>query len=234
MSIHLYIAPVGLAKCNPRVRLTGLVTLALVYTVWNRRGGLLFFVGAAQAQYDAIVDPHPRVVAREQKEASAAPKNDQLPGSRTTQPRRTRHAALSRRVFHLFVYIFALHLMSYPVDGWKKPAPCFAWANSFIPKFCSRKEKFPKSIGDLLFMTLLHTSNHNPIGSTPTASLWHRLFTSRSARYLGQNMLAWYLVHGTVLRVVRYGIPHLVWRVILGQQGAVRWFAGVVVECGTT
>ena len=215
MSMHLYITLVGLAKCKPRVRLFCLIGLALLYTVWNRWEGPLFFLGAALAQYHVIENPFML------KQQGPAPK-DQLPGSPTIQSR-TRHAA-GRQTVRCAAYIFSLYLMSYPISGWKKPATGFTWINGFIPAFYSRKEKFPKSIGVLLFVFLLHTSR-NPIGSS-TPSFWHRLFTCRFARYLGQHMFALYLVHGTVLHLAGYGIPHLVWRII-GQNGAVHWLAGV-------
>lgn len=82
-------------------------------------------------------------------------------------------------------------------SGWMKPAPGFSWISGVIPAFNSRKEKFLKSIGVLLFVFvfLLHTSR-NPIGS-PTPSFWHRLFTCQFARYSGKHMFALYTVSCT-------------------------------------
>lgn len=225
MSMHLYIALVGLAKCKPRIRLGALIALALVYTNWNRWEGPLFFLGAALAQYNALQRPSG---GDARPDAATAP--DELPGSPTaaaaTGSGATKSAATTRRVLRTALYILALYLMSYPISGWKKPAPGFVWINKLIPAFYSRKEKFPKSVGVLLFVTMLQTSRNHIASSTP--SLWHRLFTCRFARYLGQHMFALYLVHGTVLHIVGYGIPHLVWAVT-GKDGAVGWLTGVVV-----
>ncbi|KAK5064576.1 hypothetical protein LTR84_000409 [Exophiala bonariae] len=218
MSMHLYIALVGLAKCKPRVRLGFLIALALLYTIWNRWEGPLFFLGAALAQYDAL------------KHASGAVRldpspTDLLPGSPSTTQSSCKPSSAGR-ILRRAAYTFALYLMSYPISGFKKPAPGFTWMNNLIPAFYSRKEKFPKSIGVLLFVFLLQTSR-NHIAS-PTPSFWHRLFTCRFARYLGQHMFALYLVHGTVLHIVGYGIPHFVWG-FTGKDGAAGWLAGVVV-----
>lgn len=45
---------------------------------------------------------------------------------------------------------------------------------------------------------------------------------------MAKNMFALYLVHGPVLHVVGYGLPHAVWGVI-GKGTGWEWYAGIVV-----
>lgn len=203
-SMHLYLALLGTSMCRPVARLCFLITLAFVYLLWNRWEGPLFFLGAAIAQWEII---------RKAKSFKSLPL---VPVQRDASGRRFNSAQLLR----LLGYGLALYLMSFPIANFKSPAPGFAFVNKLIPRWYSRKEKFPKSVGMLVLLYLLSTNKDQE------NSLWHRAMRSNVAQYMGRYMFALYLVHGPMLRWFGYGIPFAVWTVT-GKDTNLGWVTGL-------
>lgn len=193
--MHLYIALVGLARVRPWIRIACLVLISAVYLSWDRWEGPLFFLGATMAQLDVLrsLQGSTLLVSRHYPSTSS-------------------WKATCMRYTRLLCYALCFYLMSYPIANYKFPAPGYRWVNELIPSFYTRKEKFPASIGSLLFFFLMCISGSRAASTTP--NLIHHALTSQPARYLGHNMFAIYLVHGPLLHLVGYAIPHIVWRVV--------------------
>jgi len=222
MSMHLYIALVGLAMCKSSVRLVLLVVIGFLYVFWGRWEGPPFFFGAAIAQWD-IMRQGEGYLPQRQPQVSSPEKGM---AGRTHESQRSLRPQFIWRVCRWLMYALALYLMTFPVTGCKKPAPGYIWMNNLIPSWAKRKEKFPKSIGAILLILLLTTTSDPASSSQP--SLWHRVLTSRVALYFGRIMFGLYLVHGPLLHAFGYGIPHWVWGVI-GKDSSFTYGVGFTV-----
>ena len=211
--MYLYITLLGITLCKPRIRLLVLVTSGIVYFLWHMWEGPLFFGGAAIALVNIT------------SKAQAAPQ---------LHPTRKQEAIKQPRLkqlCRLVGYIFALYLMSYPRNKHTAPAPGFGWICAFIPSWYKSKDKLPKSLGALLFVYLLSTSEHK--ADSIDASLFHRAFASRFAQQMGRIMFSFYLVHGPIMHTVGYGIPLVVWRVI-GSDSQWNYVGGLIIGMSLT
>ncbi|KXS93472.1 hypothetical protein AC579_7086 [Pseudocercospora musae] len=225
MSLHLYIALVALANCRPHVRMVLLCALAILYPAWHRWEGLLFFAGAACAQWDVTQLSNRQegyaAVTQGQSEELLPTKEGVLGTSPRVRPLRMTRTSLHRVV----AYAFAVYLMSYPVSEFKNPSPGYAWMNVFIPSgYAHRENKFPKSVGVLILLYLLRDGAK---GGKP--GLWRSWLESDTALYLGRISFALYLVHATILHAVGYAIPHWIWASIGGSKAMSQWMIGIAV-----
>lgn len=207
-SMYLYVTLLGMSSCKPSVRLVLLCAAGILNLFWRRWEGALFFGGAVIA-YITII-----------RSSKAGTPLSPAVNEKTQPTNRSRPDVL-----RLLGYIFALWIMSYPLNNFTTPSPGFEWMNHCIPTWYKRKDKFPKTWGTLLFILLLATSN-NKIGRN--ASPLHRIFNSRFAQYMGQIMFGFYLVHGTVLHAIGYTTPHLVWY-YTGQSTSFTYAAGLSI-----
>lgn len=206
-SMCVYLTLAAVAGRKHSAQLLVLVTLGVFSFCWHFWEGPLFFGGAVIALLKAMQEKKPTLLLGTSQ-------------SCTCQNRQ-------RKMLRPVGYIICLYLASYPSWNYDFPTPGFCWMNQFIPSWMDdRPDRLPKSIAGLLFVYLLSTSEH--MAESVTASLFHKVFTSKIAQYMGQIMFAFYLVHGPILHSFGYGIPHGVWYYI-GQETTFTYVAGLIV-----
>lgn len=206
-SMHLYIILLGLARCRPLVRIYWLCGISLIYLHWARWEVPLFLLGAAVAQYDVL----------RRHAMSELPRHDKGNSTNDFSPSNQRDRSPLSRLLRFLSFLIALYLLSFPIGNFSQPAQGYTWLNNFTPSFYRAKEKFPKSIGILLFFCLLTTSSPRHYSNAlyqREANLWHRVLTCPLSRYLAKNMFALYLVHGPLLHLIGYGLPYAFWKFI--------------------
>lgn len=208
-TLLLYASLVGLARCRTYVRLAGFLLISAALIVCSRWEAPLFFLGAAIAQIDVIRENNRSVrnLARQKPDAEADMRKQEQTEqeSESTPLQRLLLRPEWRSILRATSYFVALMLMSYPKANSRKPAPGYGWIEASTPWWYPEKKRFPKSIGSVLFVYLLSTTPN------PTSSVLMRIFNSAVPQYLGRIMFALYLCHNTILRVIGYAIPYMIW-----------------------
>ncbi|RVX68463.1 hypothetical protein B0A52_07463 [Exophiala mesophila] len=161
-SIHLYLTILALAQCHCFVRLGGFVALSALHLSLGRWEMPLFLLGAAIAQYRIICD-NPSSLLPNSRQSEQMPSN----AAQNGENRSLLRERVSKLV-RLLAFAVALYLMTYPIAGYKRPAPGYIWINNYIPRWYKRKEKLPKSIGVLMFFA----DSHNTWVKLCLACIW--------------------------------------------------------------
>lgn len=221
-SMYLYLTLIGIALFKPRLRLIALITMGVVNFLWQRWEGPLFFGGAAIALNN---------IMNGQLQQKTIPQTSNL---KVEEVRRDHDFAIThgksttpRATTRTLAYIFALYFMSYPQETRATAAIGYGWILSCTPGWYNRKDKFSKSIGVLVFIYLLSTSEYNRNDRSNRFHI-HRLLLSPFAQFMSRIMFAFYLLHGPLLFCFGYGTPHVIWYYI-GRSSALNYGVGLVV-----
>ena len=236
-SLHLYLCLFMLAQCTRRVRLVFFPLLAVLYFCWNHWDIWVYILGAFVAQIDIILteaqQKNPKTPGPASSEEKLEPTQLQPP---TTAGLSTTIRHLPRRISNRFTlpglrffgFLLAFYFLSYPIDGSRDYAPGYMTLNLAIPDWMARKDKFYPNIGTTILLLLL-------VRSDPRTSKWRKLLGSKIPQYMGSISFGFYLVHGPVMHLFGYMIPHWVWWGWLGLEGGnnttdFQWITGVL--CG--
>ncbi|RMZ87991.1 hypothetical protein DV736_g4781, partial [Chaetothyriales sp. CBS 134916] len=240
-SLHLYGILIALAQCKKQVRVVLLVFLTLMYFLWNHWEIWVYILGAFVAQVDVLLTERDQtnrdtLPAREGEESSSQDEKP-LAQPQISRPlhefphlgrlrlgRMSRFRAPLRSIIRYVTFFISFYFLSYPIDGAQDYAPGYMWLNKIIPEWMVRKDKFYPNIGTALLILLLARSN-------PDTSKWRRFLTSPIPLYLGKISFALYLVHGPLMHVFGYMIPHeIAWSIgtELGKMNDFSWACAII------
>lgn len=211
-SLCTYMVLMGTAQCQRYVRLTALLIMTCMFFFWNHWEVWVYILGAVVAQVDLILterDLERKLTLNPERQLPPSPPHSPKPDNKPLPQPWTEYLSPPPRgwiyvIMRAFGFFVALYFLSYPIDGWKDYAPGYMTLNKLIPGWMDRKDKFYPNIGTALLILLLARSN-------PTTSKWRRILNSEVAQYLGKISFALYLVHGPILHMVGYLIPHRIW-----------------------
>jgi peptidoglycan/LPS O-acetylase OafA/YrhL len=125
-------------------------------------------------------------------------------------------------------FLLSLFLLSSPTLFPTK-APGYITLNRLLPNPYTHDTKkfFIPSLGAtglVLCLTLARSQG------SPHLPLTHRALNTWLPQYLGKVMFALYLVHGPIMHMGGYWVPHLVWKALrLNKQQRGGWLGGLVV-----
>ena len=231
-SIHLYIALLASVRMRPYVRLAFLVILSQYHIFCERWEIMIYLWGASIAQLEILIKQQahrskptellPSSISAPPPYANSATSGKDvhlaaisLPDQHPTSPETShKHYAtlqpLTYNLIWLLSFVFALSLMTYPLDG-NTPGPehpYFRFLNRLVPAFWPRPERIICGGGVVIFTICM-------LQASPS-SLAHRTMTNNFAQYLGRNFFGMILVQINILSAGVYMVPQLVWNVIGG------------------
>jgi len=235
-SLHLYGCLLTLSQCAKHIRLVFFFIFAALYFYWNHWEIWVYILGAAVAQIDIMLtereQQNNQILPSSLQEEKLAPMESADPSTNLTllatiyrlPHRLSLHLTLPSLRF--FAFLLAFYFLSYPIDGSRDYAPGYMTLNLIIPRWMVRKDKFYPNIGTAIFLMLLVRSN-------PQTSRWRRFLTSRIPQYMGSISFGFYLVHGPIMHLGGYMIPHWIWWKWLGLEGGNettdgQWIIGIL------
>jgi peptidoglycan/LPS O-acetylase OafA/YrhL len=127
-------------------------------------------------------------------------------------------------------FLISLFLLSSPTSLPTK-GPGYITINRLLPNPYSvdTKKFFIPSLGAaglVLCLTLARPAS----GDAQHLPTTHHILNTWPAQYLGKVMFAPYLVHGPIMHMGGYWVPHLVWRMLgLDEKKLGGWLGGLVV-----
>lgn len=126
-------------------------------------------------------------------------------------------------------FLFSLFLLSSPTVLPAK-APGYITINRLLPNPYSdgNKKFFIPSLGATGLVLCLTLARHGTGGDRLPAT--HRVLNTWLLQYLGKVMFALYLVHGPIMHMGGYWVPHLVWSTFrLDKKHLSGWLGGLIV-----
>ncbi|KAJ9608515.1 hypothetical protein H2200_007503 [Cladophialophora chaetospira] len=219
-SLCTYMVLMGTAQCQKYFRLAALLLMTYVFFLWNHWEVWVYILGAVVAQVDLLLTERAmekKLTLNPDRQLPPSPPHSPKPDHKPPPPKWTEYLQTPPEGwFHVFMrtfgFLVAFYFLSYPIDGWRDYAPGYMTLNKLIPAWMDRKDKFYPNIGTGLLILLLARSN-------PTTSKWRRILNSDVAQYMGKISFALYLVHGPILHIMGYMIPHRIWWSFGTQRG---------------
>lgn len=126
-------------------------------------------------------------------------------------------------------FLFSLFLLSSPTSFSAK-APGYITINRLLPNPYSddTKKFFIPSLGATALVLCLTLAR--PASGGDRLPVTHRVLNTWLPQYLGKVMFALYLVHGPIMHMGGYWVPHLVWKIFrLNKTHRAGWLGGLIV-----